>query len=300
MTSATDRLLPAIGLRLIAAALFAAMGAAIKAAELGGAALAETLFFRQFGAMILVGAIVGVGPGFATLRTQRLPAHLLRTAVGLSSMACNFAALFLLPLAEATAISFSMPIFATIMGALFLAEPTGWRRWLAVLTGFAGVMVVTQPGGGTLPLAGIGLGLLAAFLSAAVSILLRTMGRSEPPVRTVFWFSGLSAIVLLPFYLSVAQPHPAATWAALLAIGVLGGLAQIAMTTSLTLGPVSVVVPMDYTALIWATLLGWLAFDRLPATATWLGAPIIVASGLYIIWREHVRRREETQAALAT
>ena len=71
------------------------------------------------------------------------------------------------------------------------------------------------------------------------------------------------------------------------------------MTTSLTLGPVSTVVPMDYTALLWATLLGWLAFDRLPAASTWLGAPVIIASGLYIVWREHVRHRIETTQATA-
>ena len=71
------------------------------------------------------------------------------------------------------------------------------------------------------------------------------------------------------------------------------------MTASLRFGPVSVVVPMDYASLIWATLLGWLVFDRLPAAATWVGAPVIVASGLYIVWREHARRREETRQAIA-
>ncbi len=298
MDADADRILPAIGLRLVSAGLFAMMGASIKVAEGGGAALGESLFFRQFGAGILVGIVVAVGPGFATLKTQRLPAHLLRTAVGLSSMALTFAAVFALPLAEATTIGFSMPIFATIMSALILGEQTGWRRWAAVLTGFAGVLIVVQPGQGSLPVAGIAYGLAGAFLSAMVSILLRQMGRSEPPIRTVFWFSALSAIVLLPFYLASADWHPPHVWAALIAIGIFGGCAQLAMTTSLTMGPVSVVVPMDYTSLIWATLLGWLIFDRLPATATWLGAPVIVGSGLYIIWREHVRRREETEQAI--
>ncbi len=85
----------------------------------------------------------------------------------------------------------------------------------------------------------------------------------------------------------------------LLGIGLLGGAAQIAMTRSLQLGDVSLVVPMDYTALLWATLFGALVFDTLPVASTWLGAPIIVGSGLYIVWREHVRRRTETEAALA-
>ena len=94
-----------------------------------------------------------------------------------------------------------------------------------------------------------------------------------------------------------ARAHGPAVWMALAAVGLLGGCAQVAMTNSLRLGPVAVVVPMDYSSLLWATLLGWLAFDMLPGAATWLGAPVIIASGLVIVWRETVRRRQETLAA---
>ena len=297
MNATADRILPAIALRLTSVAVFALMNVAIKLAEGRGAALGEIIFFRQFGAALLIAGVVGTGPGFASLRTQRMDAHVLRAAVGLCAMALTFAALFALQLAEATTIAFSMPIFATVMGALVLGEPTGWRRWLAVLTGFAGVMIVMQPGSAHFPLWGALCGLGAALLTATVSILLRTMGRSERPITTVFWFSTLSMVPLVPVYLLYAQPHEATTWAILMAIGLLGGCAQMAMTYSLANAPVSVVVPMDYTSLIWATLLGWLVFDRLPAPATWIGAPIIIGSGLFIIWREHVRRREETRQA---
>ena len=290
-----DRIISAVGLRLTSAALFACMNLLIKLAEAQGARFAEILFFRQGAAAILVGAVVAAGPGLGSLRTQRMPAHLLRAAVGLTAMALTFSAILMLPLAEATTIGCSMPIFATVLGAVILREPTGWRRWAAVAAGFAGVMIVAKPSGNHMPFAGAALGLGAALCTAFVTILLRQIGRTERTLTTVFWFSGLATIAILPFFLRAAGAHPPLVWATLLGIGLLGGAAQMAMTESLTRGPVSVVVPMDYTALIWATALGWLAFGTLPAAATWMGAPLIVGSGLFIVWREHVRRQTETR-----
>ena len=294
-----DRLLSAIGLRLTSVALFGMMNLGIKLAENGGARLSEILFFRQAGAMLLMIAVVVSGPGLATLRSARMGAHVLRCVIGLSTMACTFAAILRLQLAEATTIGFSMPIFATVLGALLLGEPTGWRRWAAVLTGFVGVLIVARPGAGGLPLVGALLGLAGALGTATVSILLRSIGRTERPMTTVFWFSALSMLPLSVAYAYGAQAHPPTVWLILGAIGLLGGAAQLAMTTSLQRGPVSVVVPMDYTSLLWATGLGWLAFGTLPAAQTWIGAPLIVGSGLFIVWREHVRRRTEVRQAIA-
>jgi drug/metabolite transporter (DMT)-like permease len=120
-----------------------------------------------------------------------------------------------------------------------------------------------------------------------VSILVRRMGASEPPATIVFYFATLSLIPLLPAWLLDYRAHDAGTWGLLVAIGLVGGVGQLTMTTSLRLAPVSTVVPMDYSGLIWATLYGWLLFAVLPGPATWIGAPVIVASGLYIVWREH-------------
>ncbi len=295
----SDRILPAIGMRLLSVVIFALMNTAIKLAERHGASVSEILFFRQFGACLLVSAVIAAGPGLPSIATQRLPAHIIRAVVGLSAMAFTFNGIVALPLAEATTIGFTVPIFATILGALVLREPTGWHRWGAVAAGFAGVLIVAQPGGNHFPLWGAGCALAGAFGTASVSILLRQIGKTESALTTVFWFSALSLIPLSVFYVQAAQPHDAITWACLATVGIAGGLAQIAMTTSLRLGPVSVVVPMDYSSLLWATLLGWLVFDTLPAEATWFGAPVIVASGLYIVWREHVRRQDETDRAIA-
>ncbi len=295
----TDRILPAIGMRLLSVVIFALMNSAIKLAERHGASVSEILFFRQFGACLLVSGVIAAGPGLPSIATKRLPAHIVRAIVGLSAMAFTFNGIVALPLAEATTIGFTVPIFATILGALWLREPTGWHRWGAVIAGFVGVLIVARPGGGHFPLWGAGCALAGAFGTASVSILLRQIGKTESALTTVFWFSALSLIPLSVVYALAVQPHGLVAWACLAGVGILGGLAQIAMTTSLRLGPVSVVVPMDYSSLLWATLLGWLVFDTLPAEATWFGAPIIVASGLYIVWREHVRRQDETDQAIA-
>jgi len=295
----TDRILPAIAYRLASVVAFATMGALIKLAELRGAGLAELLFFRQAGSIPVVVGWVALGPGLATLRTRRLGAHATRCAVGLTSMTFMFWTLMLLPLAEATTLQFTVPIFATILGAVFLREKTGVHRWSAVAIGFAGVLVVAQPGSGHIPLLGAVTGLLAASLNATVSILVRRMGSSEPPATIVFYFATLSMVPLLPAFLWTTGPHDAGTWATLVGIGLVGAVGQLTMTTSLSLAPVSIVVPMDYSGLIWATLYGWALFGVLPDGWTWAGAPLIVASGLYIVWREQRLARGVARSAPA-
>ena len=299
MVTSTDRILPAVAYRLASVVAFATMGGLIKLAELRGARLAELLFFRQAGAIPVVLAWVAIGPGLATLRTQRIGAHAVRCAVGLSSMTFMFTTIMLVPLAEATTLQFTVPIFATILGALVLREVTGIHRWSAVVIGFVGVLIVAQPGSGHIPLLGAATGLAAAFLSASVSILIRRMGSSEPPATIVFYFSVLSMIPLVPAFLWTIGAHDATTWAMLVGVGLVGAVGQLTMTTALSLAPVSVVVPMDYSGLIWATLYGWLLFGVLPGAMTWVGAPLIVASGLYIVWREHRLARGIARSAPA-
>lgn len=270
--------------------LFAAMNVLIKLCEAHGARLPEILLFRQIGAGALMIGILLAGPGLASVATRRMPAHLMRAAVGLIAMAFTFTGILALPLAESTTIGFTMPIFATILGAVLLREPTGLHRWIAVLVGFGGVLIVAQPGSGHFPLWGTGCALAGALLTASVSILLRQISQTEAPLTTVFWFSTLSVMPLGVLYAFVWQTHPAIVWLLLAAVGLLGGVAQLAMTSALRFGPVSVVVPMDYSSLLWATALSWAVFGVLPTRWTLLGAPVIIASGLYIVWREHVRR----------
>jgi drug/metabolite transporter (DMT)-like permease len=293
-----DRILPAIALRLLSVMCLATMAALIKLAEMGGAHLSEILFFRQAAGIPLLLAVIGLGPGLATIRTGQFRAHITRAVVGLTSMTCVFTAITLLPLAESTTLQFTVPIFATILGALVLGEPTGWHRWLAVVAGFVGVLIVARPGTGHFALWGTVAGLAAGFLTAVVSILLRRIGRTESAFTTVFWFSTLSMIPLSIAYALDHQAHSPGIWLLLIGIGLVGSVGQITLTSALKLGPVSIVVPMDYSSLLWATLYGWLLFGTFPGLPTWIGAPIIIGSGLYIVWREHVRHRTETEQAI--
>jgi drug/metabolite transporter (DMT)-like permease len=291
-----DRVLLGLALRLLAVAGLATMSALIKLAENRGANLAETMFFRQaFAAMLILGIVV-TGPGLSSLRTQRFGAHVRRTAVGLVGMITTFGAVLLLPLADATTLQFTVPIFGTLLGALILGEQVGIHRWAAVVVGFIGVLIVTQPGTGALPLGGAAVGLVAAMFVALVAILLRQIGRTESALTTVFWFSALSIPPLGIAYALNLQQHDALTWAILVGVGLIGGLAQLALTAAVRHAPVSTVIPMDYSSLFWGTLYGWLLFGTLPGWGTVLGAPIIVASGLYIVWREQVWRRPVTEA----
>jgi drug/metabolite transporter (DMT)-like permease len=292
----TDRILTGIGLRLLAVALLGTMAALVKLAEARGAALGETMFFRQLCALpIVLGWLTATG-NLKSVRTKRFSAHLGRTAAGLLGMTATFGSIHLLPLAEATSFQFAAPIFATLLGALWLREPTGVHRWSAVLMGFAGILIIAQPGGHAVPLTGAAVGLAAAFMIAVISILLRQIGRTESAGATVFWFSLLSVPPLGVAWLLDFRAHDAATWALLAAVGAVGGAGQIALTAALRHAPVSVVVPMDYSALIWATLFGWLLFDQLPSDTTWIGAPLLIGSGLYIALREH-RLRKAASAA---
>ena len=222
--------------------------------------------------------------------------------MGIFGTACYFGSYIMLPLAEATTIGFATPIFATIFSAIFLKENVGIHRWTAVLVGFAGVLVITQygadPGTDFNPL-GISIALLAALIASVISLLLRDLGRTEAPTTILFWFSVLTLIPLTIFLPFVIEPHSVQIWAVLVFMGLVGGLGQFFLTSALRWGPVSLVISMDYTSLIWSTSLGWIIWSTLPGTYTWIGAALICGSGIYISWREHLRLKEIRSARLS-
>lgn len=299
--TAEQRPVAAILLRLLTAGLLALMFALVKLASERGVHVVESLFYRQVGSVLCAIGLVAAGPGFASLRTRRVGAHVGRMALGLVAMGLNFLAMIRLPLAEATAIGFTVPIFSTVLAALLLGEPTGKWRWGAVLAGFAGVLLIVRPGEGGVPLGGASVALMAAALTAAVTIVIRRLGRTEPASTTVFWFAASSLFPLGLLMLHFGRAHEASTYAILAGMALSGGLAQLTLTGALRLAPVAVVMPMDYTSLLWATLLGMWLFAELPSASVWLGAPVIIASGLVILWREHrLTRRAALTSRAAT
>lgn len=289
-----------MGLRLISALSLALMFAGVKWVGERGAGIPETLFYRQIGSVVCAAAWVAFGAGFSSLRTKRFGAHAVRMAIGVVAMGLNFLVMTLLPLAEATAIGFSVPIFATLLAAMILREPVGWWRWGAVIAGFVGVLAIVQPGSGHISAYGALAALGAAASTACATIAIRHLGATEAVATTVFWF-GLTSLVplglLMPF---VAHTHDPGTLAAMAGLGLAGGIAQLALTGALRFAPVSLVVPMDYSSLLWASLLGWLIFGQLPTAWTVLGAPIVIVAGLVILRRDRrLRRKAIALAAVA-
>ncbi|MFA7602951.1 MAG: DMT family transporter [Novosphingobium sp.] len=286
-----DRVMLGLLMRLVAVFFHSTMNAFIKLAEERGASLAEILFWRQATAVPLLVALAWCGPGLVALKTRRIGAHTVRAAIGLTGMMLIISSVAMLPLAEAVTLQYTIPIFATILGAVFLAERPGWHRWGAVLVGFAGVLIVARPGSGDLPALGVLMALCGAVVGAIVPILLRHMAKTEGVIAMVFYFSALPVPPLAILYLFHFTPHDPWTWGMLVAIGVTGTLGQLAVSSALKYAPVSTVVPMDYSSIIWASLYGLLFFGVLPVWTTWAGAVLIAMSSVYIVMRE--RRLEK-------
>ena len=282
-----------IALRLLAMLSLSLMFVLVKRIDAAGIHIVESLFWRQAIVLPMLAGWALTRGGLAIYRTHRIGTHARRAMMGLTGMALNFGGMIFLPMAEATTINLSVPIFAVIFAALFLGEPTGWQRWSAVLVGFLGVLLVLNPT--TLVAQGFsghhGLGTLIALggavMTALITIQVRDLARTESPMTIVFWFSLISMLPLglaLPF---VMTTHSAGEWALLIGLGLLGAVVQLSLTGALRLAPVAVVTPMDYSSLLWSIACGWFFFGTLPAETTWVGAPLIVASGLFIAWREH-------------
>lgn len=287
----------ALGLRLISAFLIATMFMFGKRASESGVALPEVLFWRQAVGLPLILGWLAMRGELGSLRTSRLGSHARRAGMGMTGMFANFGAVTLLPLAEATTLNFTSPLFAVLIAAFILRQHVGPWRWTAVALGFTGVLVITQPGHSTFPPLGAAAGLASALFIAIISFQIRDLGRTERPLTVVFYFSLFGTLLtglMLPFF---AQLHTPEQYALLIGTGLAGLAGQIFMTMALRLGEVASVIVMDYSALIWATLYGLAIWGHMPPPTTWLGAPLIVGAGLVIAWRErHLVKTAKPQA----
>ena len=290
-----ERRLLGIALRATSATAFGWMAALLKAASERGVTTPEMIFYRNFWAMLVVAGWICIGPGWSAVKTKAPLAHLTRSTIGLVSMLLTFGAVALLPLGEATTLTYAAPIIATMLSGLILAEKIGPRRWSAVAVGFLGVLLVARPGPGITTI-GLTVGILAAFGQSAVMITVRQISRTEQTVAIVFWFTVftmLAGLAMLPFF---GHRHDFTTYAILAGAGLLGGIGQLSMTGSLRFAPVSVVVPLDYLQIVWGIAIGWLVFLSPPTPLMLAGASLIAASGIYTAYREHVRGKEPTEA----
>ena len=294
------RPLLALLIRLGAIGALATMAALVKLAAERDIHLLEIMFWRQFITIPLALAWVLATTGIGALATKRPGTHFLRGVYGTIGMVLTFGAVILLPLAEATTLNFTAPIWAVILSIVLLKEKVGIWRWSAVLLGFVGIVVIAQPGGGHFPLVGALVALGGAFMIALISIQIADLNRTDTPLTIVFYFAAFSAsltAITLPF---VMTAHDGTGWLLLLGIGVSGALGQLLLTAALRFGKVASVIVMDYSGLFWATLYGWLLFDTLPPATTWLGVPLVIGAGVIIAWREHrLTRPDERDMARA-
>lgn len=291
-----NSVLIAAGLTVFAGLCFAGLSAQVKflSSDLHGFVIT---FWRNFwGLFFMLPWLMKQGLG--DLSWPRIRMFSLRSALSLASMLCGFTSLSYLTLANATALSFTAPLFATILAALVLGETVRRRRWSATLVGFIGVMIVMRPSvsgisfGETLALAG-------AFLTATVIIVVKQMSKTEPSNAIVAYMvlllTPMSLVTALPFW---AWPS-AGDWPFVIGMGLAGTIGHVCWTRAISMADASVVVPFDYLRLVFTILIGIFAFAEHPDEFTLIGSAIIVLAGIYIARREAMLNQRAAREAVA-
>jgi drug/metabolite transporter (DMT)-like permease len=285
------RAITGVGFKLFSVLCLTAMAASVKA--LGGdVPPGEVVFFRGLISMVVIAGLAWRLGGWRLLRTNNWRTHAARSFAGSLSMFCWFITVTMIPLAEMTAISFTVPLFVTLLAMAFLGERIHAYRWTALAVGFAGVLVIVGPDllasqGSAL---GKGIGLMAAVFAAFAQMFLRRMSGSENVLTITFYFfltSTVLAILTLPFW-----PWPMPTggqWLLLGMTGVFGVLGQLALTWSYHYAETSLIAPLEYSSLLVATAIGFYVFAEVPQVSTWVGAPLVIAAGAIILWREYLK-----------
>jgi drug/metabolite transporter (DMT)-like permease len=301
----------AIALKVMSALLFAVMSALVR--FLGETyPVGQIVFYRSAFAILPVVLIYAWRNELAAaVRTRRPFGHVGRGLISICGMFCNFSALARLPIVDATAISFASPLITVAFAAVFLKERVRVYRWSAVIVGFVGILVMLGPhfdlgshAGTVATTLGLGFAIGGAFCNAGSVIQTRRLTETENTSSIVFYFSLICALAgLVTWPLSWLLPELAwrvPTWpelAALVTVGLCGGLAHILLTESYRWAPASVVAPFDYTAMVWAFLLGYFFFNELPTVFVFIGAAIIAGAGLFVIWRERQLGLQRLRAA---
>jgi drug/metabolite transporter (DMT)-like permease len=225
------------------------------------------------------------------LRTQRLGLHALRATIGIVSMVLWVTALSLMPLAQATALSFTAPIFTSVLAVLFLGEVMRLRRWSATAIGLLGMLIIVRPDSSSMEPAAL-VAIASALLGAVSPIFVKMMARTESTGAIVTYMVLFTTpLSLVPALLVWQTPDLAQLgYAALL--GLAGTLGHLCLTRALATADATVVVPFDYLRLPAVALIAYLVFGEVPVIWTWIGGLIIAASSLYITLREARLRRE--------
>jgi drug/metabolite transporter (DMT)-like permease len=243
----------------------------------------------QLGWMLLLIPRIGA---IGLVRTTRPGMNLVRGLLLAVATLFMFTAISFVPLADAYTVTFIAPLLITVFSIPLLGERVGWRRWSAVVAGFVGVLIVIRPGVG-MPHWALALPLVTALGFALYQILTRKVAGTpgETSVAMLFYVASVGAVVtsaLVPFFWRTVAPLD---WVPMAAMGLLGGIGHLILIRALTIAPASLLAPFVYTQIVWALVLGYLVFGDLPNVWMLLGGAVIVASGLYVFYREAVLGR---------
>ena len=240
---------------------------------------------------VLIWALATVGP--MTLLRVRWSLHLMRGAMGVLMMAAFVYALRTLPLSTAYTIFFVAPLLITALSVPVLGEKVGPRRWIAIAVGFIGVMVVLRPTGeGVMTLAGLAV-LLSALGYSVSAITVRVLARTDSTQAMVVWLLACIAVGAGALALPDWRPVAGTDFWLIVGVGIAGALGQYTVTEAFRHGEASSIAPLEYTALLWGLILDYSLWHVLPDGVTWVGAAIIVLSGLYLLHRERVHMEAE-------
>ncbi|WP_374652104.1 DMT family transporter [Dongia sp.] len=225
------------------------------------------------------------------LRARKPGLQFLRSLLMLATTLLFFLAVSHIDLASATAVAFVEPMVITILSHFLLKERVGTRRWSAVAIGFIGVLIVIRPGFGMVSLA-ILLPVLSASTGATYNVLTRIAARHDGNATSLFYAALVGCLVLSAFMPFLWQAPSFNEWLLLAALGLSGGLAHTLVIRAFSYASASIIAPFIYLQLVWATAIGYVWFDMLPAITTWIGGAVIICTGIYTAHRERIRARE--------
>lgn len=282
-----------ISLKLASVVLFAGMTVFVK--RLGQEIpIGQTIFVRGVISALVLALIAWRTEGLHLLKTRAWRSHAMRSLSGTVSMFLLFAAITLIPLADVTAITFTAPMFVTLLAMLLLGERIHRFRWTALGIGFLGVLIMVGPhlSFGEGPSLGVMAALGNAIFSAIAMVSLRRMSGAEHAITITFYFS-LTFMLCAALTALQGWPTPTATqWILIVLAGLFGVFGQLLMTYSYRYAEASTIAPLDYSNLIIAVILGYVFFDEIPSVWVWIGAPLVVAAGSIILWREYFLKKQ--------
>ncbi|MBK8085993.1 MAG: DMT family transporter [Devosia sp.] len=282
-----DRRLLGIGLVLFGYLTFAIIDSCAKWMMQRGIPPMEVVFIRYFGQFVLVLALLAPQTGpVAMVRSRRIGLEIIRALCLLGSTVANFIAITYIPLTVTGSINFTAPLVVCALSVPLLGEHVGWRRWLAILVGFAGVLIIVRPGTAEFHPAML-LSVLCVLFTSTYFILTRKLAGVDGSATQQFYAAGVSTLCLVPFaFGGWVWPSSLETWIPFIAIGTFAMIGHQAVTVAHRFAPASVLAPFNYVLIVYLTASSWLVFNQPPDASIFIGAPIVIASGLYIWMRE--------------